>query len=84
MKEGLKDSNQSPIVYDTEVIEFPSSSSSSSSCTYSNNISAEMLLDGEDELASSRLEEMEKQSIERGERSVSYYALLVAQLMLYL
>lgn len=72
MKDGLKDSNQSPIVYDTEVIEFPSSSSS----VYSNNMSAEMLVDGEDLMASSSLEEMEKQSIERGERSVSYTAQL--------
>ena len=63
MKEGLKDSNQSPIVYDTEVIEFPSSSSSS---IYENM--SEMSLDGVDELASNSLEEMEKQSIERGER----------------
>ena len=73
MKDGLKESNQSPIVYDTEVIEFPSSSSSS---VYSDNMSAGMPLDGEDVLASSSLEEMEKQSIERAERSVSYTALL--------
>ena len=69
MKEGLKDSNQSQIVYDTEVIEFPSSSSSSSSI-YSDSMSENnnMSLDGVDELASNSLEEMEKQSIERGER----------------
>ena len=70
MKEGLKDSNQSQIVYDTEVIEFPSSSSSSSSSIYSDSMSENnnMSLDGVDELASNSLEEMEKQSIERGER----------------
>lgn len=68
LKDGLNDDAPSTKIYDTDVIEFPMSSSSA----YTNNPSTENEIPAEwlSESPTSSMEKFETQSIERGERYV--------------
>lgn len=66
LKEGLTDAAKGPRVYDTEVVEFASSSSNNDDYSEQNKSAAEWVNDS----TSRSLEELEKQSRERSGRSV--------------
>jgi hypothetical protein len=66
LKEGLTDAAKGPRVYDTEVVEFASSSSNNDDCSEQNKSATEWANDS----ASRSMEELEKQSRERSGRSV--------------
>lgn len=66
MKEGLTDAAKGPRVYDTEVVEFASSSSNIDDFSEQNKSTTEWASDS----TSRSLEELEKQSRERSGRSV--------------
>lgn len=66
MKEGLTDAAKGPRVYDTEVVEFPSSSSNNDYFSEQNKSATEWVNDS----TSRSLEELERQSRERSGRSV--------------
>jgi hypothetical protein len=74
LKDGLNDDAPSTKIYDTDVIEFPMSSSSSYTA-YANNptIGNELPAEWLSESPTSSMEKFETLSIERGERYVCFY-----------